>query len=151
MSIKEIKTGYFARTKVYEEDGYKPYSISRITPKGFKGGEIKELAPSWELLNGYKKGIITSGEYASKYWQMLSSKDIKILLDEKLIHLTPEEKGIVLLCYEKNPEDCHRSILASYCKEKYNMNIEEYDLQKDKDMDKDNDDYEQLELDNILF
>lgn len=147
MATKEIKTGYFAKTKVYEEDGYKPYSISRITPKGCHCGEIKELAPTWDILKGYKDGTITSGEYTSKYWQMLSSKDIKVLLDEKLIHLTPEEKGIVLLCYEKNPEDCHRSILASYCKEKYNMNIEEYNLQKEQEIDKDKDEYEQIELD----
>ena len=66
MATKEIKTGYFAKTKVYEEDGYKPYSISRITPKGCHCGEIKELAPTWDILKGYKDGTITSGEYATK-------------------------------------------------------------------------------------
>lgn len=149
MALKEIKTGYFAKTKVYSDNGYKPYSISRITPKGCKCGEIKDLAPSWELLKGYKNGTITSGDYTSKYWQMLSSKDVEILLKEKLITLTPKEKGIVLLCYEKNPEDCHRSILASYCNQKFNMKIEEYDLQKDKNInkDEDKDEYEQIELD----
>jgi hypothetical protein len=49
MALKEIKTGYFAKTKVYSDNGYKPYSISRITPKGCKCGEIKDLAPSWEF------------------------------------------------------------------------------------------------------
>lgn len=147
MALKEIKTGYFAKTQVYSDNGYKPYSISRITPKGCKCGEIKDLAPSWELLKGYKDGTVTCGEYTSKYWQMLSSKDVEILLKEKLITLTPEEKGIVLLCYEKKPEDCHRSILASYCNQKFNMKIEEYDLQKDKDIDKNKDEYEQIELD----
>ena len=80
MALKEIKTGYFAKTKVYSDNGYRPYSISRITPKGCKCGEIKDLAPSWELLKGYKNGMITSGDYTSKYWQMLSSKDVEILI-----------------------------------------------------------------------
>lgn len=50
---------------------------------------------------------------------------------------------------KKNPEDCHRSILASYCNQKFNMKIEEYDLQKDKEInkDEDKDEYEQIELD----
>lgn len=136
-----LKTGYFAREKQYREMGYLPVSIAAYTPQWYKGEELKSLAPSKELLNGYKNGTITEEEYAGRYLEYLSSdagqEAIKTSLSKDLYKkaLDGGYKGIVLMCYEKSEDFCHRHILAEYLNTKYKRPIAEelYVETKDKD------------------
>ncbi|MCB4758493.1 MAG: DUF488 domain-containing protein [Sulfurovum sp.] len=67
-----------------------------------------ELAPSKELLDGYKKKEIDWEEYEKIYNKILKDRDIlnKISKDEL--------ESSVLLCSEPTSEQCHRRLAAEY-------------------------------------
>jgi len=67
-----------------------------------------ELAPSKELLNGYKDKSISWEEYIKVYNQILIERDI-------LQNISFEElDNAVLLCSEPTAEQCHRRLLSEY-------------------------------------
>ena len=121
----EIKTGYFAKVKTYIDNGYLPISISRYSPKWFEGACITELAPSSDLLMRYKNGKTGISEYKTEYLDYLSRSGINL---EELLkpYISDDYKGIVLCCYEKPSDFCHRHLLADFYNRHYNMNIQEY-------------------------
>lgn len=92
-----IFTSYFANYRNFGD--LTPISISRFPPKGFKGEQRLDLAPSSSLLKRYKEGLVSEEEYAIEYLASL-----------------PEEINIpdntVLLCYEKKGDFCHRRLLG---------------------------------------
>ena len=118
-----IYTGYFARLKTYKEAGLVPVSVTRWTPKWFEGKECKALAPSADLLARYKNGITNTEAFTEEFEAMLDSIDIKKVLED----LTEEgSTDIVLLCFEKNGDFCHRHIIAKHLKSKYDITVEEF-------------------------
>ncbi|MEA2047158.1 MAG: DUF488 domain-containing protein [Campylobacterota bacterium] len=73
------------------------------------GYEYKpELAPSKELLNGYKDKSINWEEYIKVYNKILIDRDII-----KNISIN-EWDNIVLLCSEPIAKQCHRRLMAEY-------------------------------------
>lgn len=81
-------------------------SISLYPPKNFKGQHLHLLAPTPEVLNGYKEDMNWE-RYVAGYRTNVVSRmpQIKSWLDS----LTPE-KDVTLLCYEKS-EYCHRHLV----------------------------------------
>lgn len=77
-----------------------------------------ELAPSKELLKGYKDNLVSWDEYMKIYNQLLIERDVlKNILVEEL-------DNIVLLCSEPTAEQCHRRLLAEYLANNFkNINI----------------------------
>lgn len=67
-----------------------------------------ELAPTKELLDGYKKKEISWLEYEKVYNKILADRDIL-----KNISLNKLD-GCVLLCSEPTAEQCHRRLVAEY-------------------------------------
>lgn len=67
-----------------------------------------ELAPTKELLNGYKNKEVDWSEYEKVYK--------KILLDRDILNSIPinELNNSVLLCSEPTSEQCHRRLAAEY-------------------------------------
>lgn len=78
----------------------------------------KEVGPSWKIFSKYKKSqkldILKEFEYYNSYVdEILSNVDLTQLLLRILQQAEKEEKTeVVLLCYEKYDEFCHRFILA---------------------------------------
>lgn len=72
------------------------------------------LAPSKELLNGYKKGQISWPEYVSRFLALLDERNLDHVM-ENLIHSEPT----VLLCSEPKPDQCHRRLVAERFQSKY--------------------------------
>ena len=73
-----------------------------------------ELAPSKDLLNGYKNKSISWEEYIKVYNQLLIDRDVlKDISIEKL-------DNIVLLCSEPTAEQCHRRLMAEYLAKNFN-------------------------------
>lgn len=70
----------------------------------------EELAPTKELLDGYKKKSISWSEYEKQYPQILDSRNVMDKLDIN------EFDNAVLLCSEATEEQCHRRLLAEYLK-----------------------------------
>ncbi len=87
-------------------------SISRYAPKWFPPEYIiaKELAPSRDLLQRYKEGLVNSEEYVKVYREETLS-----VLDPKLIY--EKYDGSTLLCYETIGDFCHRSIVRDWFSE----------------------------------
>ena len=68
---------------------------------------IKELGTPKELIKQYKAGKLTWSEYAPAYRRSLRGKE-NIL---KQLAADSKEGTITLLCTEKDPSTCHRSLL----------------------------------------
>jgi Protein of unknown function, DUF488. len=120
-------TGYFARVNQYKAMGLDCVCIARYAPKFFNGPVETALAPQPGLLHAYKSNLVNTDEYTDIYLKDIANVDVQAILDRWVKTLQPK-KGIVLLCYEKSSDFCHRHILAKYCNDKFGMNIREVDL-----------------------
>lgn len=117
-------TGYFAMIKKYlqSEPDLIPVAITRFTPPWFKGPTYLPLAPSSDLLLRYKDKRINVDQYVKEYNSYIYTLDpISILCD--LSQYGNLDK-IVLCCYEKSGEFCHRHLLARWLSDL--IFIEEY-------------------------
>lgn len=82
---------------------------------------MKTLAPSKELLQGYKEEKISKEEYVELYLKQLKSFNGKQAIQE-LIDMAREE-DVTLLCYEKNGDFCHRFILGEYLEKIFDIEV----------------------------
>lgn len=67
-----------------------------------------KFAPTKELLNSYKKKLITWDDYEKKYNEILEERKILDNIDYALF-----DKAC-LLCSEPTAKNCHRRLLAEY-------------------------------------
>lgn len=115
-------TGYFAQCKKYISNNLIPISITRINPHWFTGYHYQVLAPSYELLQRYKYNNLSIDDYTAEYNQYLYSLNyIKVLSD--LSRFGDLDK-LVLCCYEKSTDFCHRHLVAKWLSNY--INIGEY-------------------------
>lgn len=71
-------------------------------------------APTKEILNSYRAGIIDFDVYTQKYNALLKSRKIEKLFFE----ITKNYNNVCLLCSEPTAEKCHRRLMAEYLQEK---------------------------------
>lgn len=106
-----IYTSYFANLKNIP-DTITPVAICAKVPKWFTGICYRALAPSYDILMNYKN----SGDfdnYTDRYRnEILSTLDPESVV-KKLMYLSGNE-DIVLLCYEKDFSQCHRSLVSKW-------------------------------------
>lgn len=122
----EIRTGYFAYLKKYAQMGYLPISVAQYNPKWYLGYSEKILAPSSKLLYDYKNNRITSEEFRAEYIKYIKTAQFESIFDRWQKSVEEEDlKGVVLLCFEKPDNFCHRQILRDYLNEKYKLHISE--------------------------
>ena len=103
-------------------------SISRTAPINSYDLQLIKLAPTAELLQKYKSNSITIVEYTSVYNNQLLKleNDGYIAKFVKALSTLQELHGdVVLLCYEKRSDFCHRHLLAEYLNNNHNTNIRE--------------------------
>lgn len=133
-----IYTSYFAQMKNLP-DNYYPVAISQYPPKWYDGVIYKKLAPTPYIINTwnkYAKNLSPNTPerqkweewYNNKYQnEVLANLDINKILNE-LVNITNttdvfpplwdnEDKHIVLLCFEKTGDFCHRNLVADWIKE----------------------------------
>ena len=112
-----IYTSYYGNLKKLKNSGHKiePISVSRITPVGIHIFTIEELFPSKELLNWWKNSNQTESDkqkYIEIYNKQLSQLNAK-KIEQKLYQYSCK-KDVVLLCYEKPADFCHRHLIAKW-------------------------------------
>ena len=92
------------------------YFLQAIAGMGYE--YRPELAPTKEILHGYKKKRLSWSEYEQRFTNLMAERRIEALL-------TPGELDqACLLCSEPKAEKCHRRLLAEYLKSKWgNVNI----------------------------
>ncbi|WP_292473800.1 DUF488 family protein [Methanosphaera sp.] len=108
-----IYTSYFANWHNFPE-GSIIVSITRFAPKGWNGLELRSCAPSEGLLRDYKNGNIDEYIFEQRYIMQLNKDSnlrerIKAVLNELV-----KKNDVILCCYEKKGDFCHRNILSKW-------------------------------------
>lgn len=111
----KIYTSYFAKAKKLPKDLVQ-VSISLFPPKHFVGKEYKKIAPTQKILFDWKR-LANKEKYVREY-----QRDVLSKLDEAKVYSELEKigqgKDIVLLCYEKSEDFCHRHLFAEWMTKK---------------------------------
>lgn len=68
------------------------------------------LAPTKEILDGYKKKEIGWPEYEKRFNDLLKTRKAHTLVSSSELHMA------CLLCSEPTPDKCHRRLVAEYLK-----------------------------------
>ena len=88
--------------------------ITRFYPRGVRKGHfdewVRELAPSVELLKGYKEGTIDQEQFRLQFFTQIQS-NISSLEALQSISEMAKKNDITLLCYERDGEFCHRHLV----------------------------------------
>ena len=121
-----IYTSYFGNMKKIPKD-IVPIAICLSPPKFFDGIIYKKVAPTWEILSDWKEG--NKDEEAMEHYERAYSFKVLRKLDANEIYKDLYElsngKDVVLLCYEKRGDFCHRHLLAKFLEEKLTIEIDE--------------------------
>lgn len=113
-----IYTGYFAQLRNIPQNII-PISICAQVPKWYTGLQHKKLAPKYGFFTEWKKN--QDNDYYIEHYnkEVLSGLNANDIVSE-LYGLLPEEsKGldIVLVCYEKSTDFCHRHLVADWLRQ----------------------------------
>lgn len=87
-----------------------PYLLKQIG--GVQYYHLDSLAPSKELLDGYKDGKVSWSEYEEVYSNLLESRNLDTITPDIL-------NDACILCSEPTADQCHRRLAAEYLQEKY--------------------------------
>lgn len=128
VQTRMIYTGYFANLKKYKQNGLQTVSVARFNPSWYNGVSFSELSPSDKLLGDYKLAGISEEEYAERYKEEITRPSSRMMIEKLKEKALTGTKDMVLLCYEKPDEFCHRHILAEVLNEEYPeiFHIEEF-------------------------
>lgn len=112
-------TGYFAKIKTYEKAGLIPIAICGGIPNWYKGLWYKKLAPKWSFFNEWKNGAEHKGDndYYIQYFnnEVLDKLSVSLVVEDlQKIANTKDTDKIILLCYEKPGDFCHRHLVADW-------------------------------------
>lgn len=104
-----IYTSYWGNAKRLAKEGVEPVAICRGKPRWFRGKAYDRLAPTWPMM----------GMPLDKFWK--SYREMVRKLDAVVVAEELEEmcgsKQIALMCYERNPEECHRHVVSEWMTE----------------------------------
>lgn len=112
----KIYTGNFGNEKKYRAAGFQVISIARFN-RWYSGLKMLELAPPADMIHDEEK------VYTPKFEQILSK--LSPLEIAKRLELLSEGKDVVLLCYEKEGEFCHRHLVADWLSKALSIDIVE--------------------------
>jgi len=69
---------------------------------------VPELAPTEDLLTGYRKKRVSWGEYETRFLALMRERRIEQTVPKELV------ADGCLLCSEHEPDRCHRRLVAEY-------------------------------------
>ena len=105
-----IYTSYFGNYRKFPE-GAAVIGITRKPPKNVKNWLL--LAPSERLFAEFKTNKITEHAYKNQYLKQLNSLNKEEIIN-KLNEINQKYNNVILCCYEKKENFCHRHILADW-------------------------------------
>lgn len=122
-----FRTGYFAKQKLYESNNLLPISIALYPPTWYDGLKAYGISPSAELLKKHKNGQIDEESFEKEYFSKLNINVVTSYISSWTDMCNSLNKdGVVLLCFEKSGDFCHRHLLAKFIKEKLDIAVEEF-------------------------
>lgn len=77
-----------------------------------------DLAPTQEILDGYKKKQISWNEYEKEFLNLIKDRNPSVLNELDTLDSS------CLLCSEEKPDQCHRRLVAEYMKYNSDKQIE---------------------------
>lgn len=86
-----------------------PYFAMNLLDAGYVS--IPSLAPTAELLDGYRGKDLSWAEYEERYLALLDERGVGRTLTKETF-----DRRVVLLCSEREPARCHRRLAAEYLK-----------------------------------
>ena len=104
----QIYTSYWSNIKKLRKAGIEPVSISRGNPKGWNGRWLSQLAPTWKMLK------MSDEDYDREYERILASNNPDEIVRKLEEGLHEGCSGVALLCWEKDPNCCHRKTVAEW-------------------------------------
>jgi len=78
---------------------------------------VIDLAPTKPMLDAYKNKDISWEDYADKFINLMSQRNIERIIDKSLV-----DNGC-LLCSEHQPHQCHRRLVVEYLNKQWDENI----------------------------
>lgn len=126
----KIYTSYFSKMKNINKN-YKPFyvSIARYTFSDilkYVNNIYLPFAPTQKTLDSYRNGEIGEEEYIKQYIGHLNKVFWSVKQDDRIIEQLlkgfdgKKYNCIVLLCYEKSSDFCHRHILRDFLNKRWN-------------------------------
>ncbi|PWM31523.1 MAG: hypothetical protein DBX58_06265 [Clostridiales bacterium] len=109
-----IYTSYFGKLKKIP-DSIILIAICAKCPEWYMGLTYKKLAPSYQILMDWKKTKNEEQYIRDFNEQILGKLDVKQVCQE-LQDLAQNQK-IVLLCYERAEDFCHRHLVAKWMRD----------------------------------
>ena len=106
-----IFTSYFAKLKNIPSN-IVPISICGKAPDWYKGLQYKKLAPKYSFFSVWKETHDNEYYITNFKKEVLEKLDIKNVIAE-LTKLS-DGKDIVLICYEKPTDFCHRFLVSDW-------------------------------------
>ena len=112
--MARIYTSYFANWRNFPE-GSLMIGVTRFPPTFWENGiNIAALAPSEDLLRRYKNKQIDEYVFKTIYLTELADRGFNSKAVRNLLNAVSKNRDIVLCCYEKPEDFCHRHILAEW-------------------------------------
>ena len=120
-----IYTSYFAKLSKLPSN-ITPIAICGKSPEWYKGIQYKKLAPKWSFFSVWKQ--THDNEYYIKHFneEVLNTLNVETVIKE-LYSLAGknQDNDIVLICYEKPGDFCHRHLVADWLTS-HGYPVEEY-------------------------
>lgn len=109
----KIYTSYFAKEQRIPRD-IATVSISLWPPRGWSGIKMNLLAPSRDILTEYKAHP-DWGRYVERFnAEVLDKLDPSIIIH--MLETMGKGRDVCLLCFERDKDHCHRSLVAEWLK-----------------------------------
>ena len=124
-----IYTGYWAKTKEYEKENLVSVGISGWSPNGYTGKTYKKLAPKYSWWKEWHDKKLGTDWYTAKYKETVLQPLNPYTVIQELTALG-DRRDVILLCFEKPDEFCHRHLVAQWLNQFTNQKIMEYQLKK---------------------
>ena len=140
--VNMIYTSYFAQMRNFPEN-YIPVAICGGLPNWYKGKWYRKPAPKIGLFQEWKR--TGDNEYYIEHYQkeVLDLLDYQKVLADLQMQVPEEIRAtmqdsvwnskdvhLVLLCYEKPTDFCHRHLFAEWLSQKAGIEIEEFQKEK---------------------
>lgn len=119
----KIFTSYFANLKNIPPDII-PISICGKAPENYNGIQYKVLAPKYGFFMEWKKN--QDNEFYIQHFnsEVLASLKPQDIYDNFI--RVSRGKDVVLICYEKPGDFCHRHLVADWLSKNLNIEVLEY-------------------------
>lgn len=114
----KLYTSYYAKESRASHDALL-VRVSNTIPDWFRKSTVVlpvNVFPDWTIINAFKSGELSYEAFCEEYIKRLSDKVQPAFLLTKLEELAQanNKDTVILLCYEKDGNACHRTALANY-------------------------------------